>query len=75
MAGNLYNTEDAYSGLASVAKPTVGVIPGAVFTETDTGRVSVWNGSQWVDPGVVEPILLANFRLLRLILDELRRIQ
>ena len=39
---------EVYTGLAADTKPTTGIPAGAQFTETDTGVMSVWNGTTWV---------------------------
>lgn len=44
----LLQTAAAYAGLSTDAKPADASVPvGATFTETDTGVVSLWNGSVW----------------------------
>ena len=48
-----------YSGLFSDTKPTsgVGLQPGSLFIESDTGRVFAWDGTNWSWPGVrMEPV-------------------
>lgn len=39
---------EVYAGLSSDTKPTTGIPAGAIFTETDTGQMSIWNGTVWI---------------------------
>jgi hypothetical protein len=39
---------EIYAGLSTDTKPTTGIPAGAMFIETNTGSIFVWNGSSWV---------------------------
>ena len=70
--------EGAYSGLSTVAKPQhAGVVPGALFTETDTGSVYMYDGCCWtIDGGMNSNALLqAAVKLLNRIYHTLQATQ
>ena len=43
-----YDHSIKYIGLSTDTKPTVGILPGTKFYETDTGKIFIYSGSAWV---------------------------
>jgi hypothetical protein len=43
-----YDTQTRYVGLSTDTKPTVGILVGSEFYETDTGKTFIYSGSAWI---------------------------
>ena len=43
-----YEYPKYYIGLSTDTKPTVGILPGTEFEETNTGKTFIYSGSAWI---------------------------
>lgn len=43
-----YDHRVKYTGLSTDTKPTISILPGTGFFETDTGKTFIYSGSAWI---------------------------
>lgn len=72
------NAEDrSYFGTSADEKPASGVVPGSLYTETDTGRVWIWDedNNEWVRLVPANELNPDTVDLLRQISETLLRVE